>query len=80
LLPASADENAIERVSQAATEMIHQGTSLGGRAVIEWAPTTVKRRVSVWGPVREDLTLMQGLKGAFDPDRVLSPGRFLGRI
>lgn len=80
LLPASADENAVERVSQAATEMIHQGTSLGGRVVIEWAPTTVKRRASVWGPVREDLTLMQGLKGAFDPDRVLSPGRFLGRI
>lgn len=79
LLPGSV-EDPVERVAQAATEMIHHGTSLDGRVTIEWAPTAVKRTVNVWGPARNDLSLMQRLKAEFDPDRVLNPGRFVARI
>lgn len=80
LLPASGGDNASERVSQAATEMIHHGINLGGRVTIEWAPAALKRTVNVWGPTRDDLSLMQGLKREFDPDRVLNPGRFVGGL
>ncbi|MFQ5816851.1 MAG: FAD-binding oxidoreductase [Terriglobia bacterium] len=80
LLAESAEADAVERVSQASTEMIHYGTSLGGRVMIEWAPTAVKRQVNVWGPARDDLALMQALKREFDPDRILNPGRFVAQL
>ncbi|MBI4461988.1 MAG: FAD-binding oxidoreductase [Acidobacteria bacterium] len=80
LLAESADKENVERVRQAATEMMQQGTSLGGRVTLEWAPTAVKRLVNVWGATRDDSNLMQKLKAEFDPDRVLNPGRFLGGL
>jgi glycolate oxidase FAD binding subunit len=43
------------------------------------APADVKEQVDVWGPVR-GLDLMRRVKDQFDPDRVLSPGRFVGGI
>jgi len=48
--------------------------------VIEWCPTKLKSQVNVWGPARDDLMLMQRLKKAFDPQGILSPGRFVGGI
>ncbi|MDQ6715556.1 MAG: FAD-binding oxidoreductase, partial [Actinomycetota bacterium] len=46
--------------------------------VLEAAPQTVAA-LDVWGPVR-GLDLMRRVKAQFDPDRVLSPGRFVGGI
>jgi glycolate oxidase FAD binding subunit len=43
------------------------------------APAAVKKSVDVWGPVPA-LDLMQRVKDRFDPDRRLSPGRFVGGI
>lgn len=51
-----------------------------GSLIILDAPPEVKRRIDVWGPVGEPLTLMQALKAEFDPQRILNPGRFVGRI
>jgi glycolate oxidase FAD binding subunit len=48
--------------------------------VIEWCPTELKRRVNVWGEPREDFPLMQRLKKVFDPQGILSPGRFVGGL
>jgi glycolate oxidase FAD binding subunit len=55
-------------------------TEINGRAVIECCPAELKQQVNVWGPARDDLTLMQRLKKAFDPQGILSPGRFIGGI
>lgn len=43
------------------------------------APVAVKRAVDVWGPVG-GLDLMRRVKSEFDPERRLSPGRFVGGI
>jgi glycolate oxidase FAD binding subunit len=51
----------------------------GGAVVVLDAPAETKHELDVWGPVR-GLDLMRRVKEQFDPDRVLSPGRFVGGI
>jgi glycolate oxidase FAD binding subunit len=51
-----------------------------GALVIAEAPPALKRLVDVWGPPGDAIELMRRVKRQFDPDRVLSPGRFVGGI
>jgi len=51
-----------------------------GSLVVMDAPPEVKGNVDVWGSVGNALPLMQGLKGQFDPQKILNPGRFVGGI
>jgi glycolate oxidase FAD binding subunit len=53
--------------------------SFGGAVVVLEAPAEVKAALDVWGPVR-GLELMRRVKDQFDPERLLSPGRFVGGI
>jgi glycolate oxidase FAD binding subunit len=53
---------------------------LGGHRVIERAPVVLKRHCAVWGPPREDFTIMRAIKTSFDPDHRLNPGRFIGGL
>ena len=51
------------------------------QAMLEWCPPEVKRLAGdPWGPPRADLPLMRKVKDAFDPQHILSPGRFAGGI
>jgi glycolate oxidase FAD binding subunit len=52
----------------------------GGSVVVQKAPTSLKRRVEVWGPVGDKLTITRRVKEKFDPRGVLNPGRFIGGI
>jgi glycolate oxidase FAD binding subunit len=52
---------------------------LGGNAVVVRAPAATKAALDIWGPV-PGLDLMRRVKGEFDPDRRLAPGRFVGDI
>jgi glycolate oxidase FAD binding subunit len=52
----------------------------GGSVEIESAPAEVKEKINVWGVEPDGLDIMRRLKERFDPTRVLSPGRFVGRI
>ena len=53
---------------------------LGGSLVIEHCPVNLKSQVDVWGPGGDDLEAMRKMKSVWDPQEVLSPGRFLGGI
>jgi glycolate oxidase FAD binding subunit len=53
--------------------------SYAGSVVVLTAPGPVREGLDVWGPV-PGLDLMQRLKHELDPDRRLSPGRFVGDI
>jgi glycolate oxidase FAD binding subunit len=55
-------------------------TRRDGSLLIEAAPATAKREIDVFGPLRSDFPTMKRLKDEFDPTRVLSPGRFVGRL
>ena len=47
---------------------------------LESASPEVRRRFDAFGPEPDSLPLMRQVKRRFDPDGVLSPGRFAGRI
>ncbi len=51
----------------------------GGTVVVLEAPAAARAGVDVWGPVA-GLELMRAVKDRFDPQRLLSPGRFVGGI
>lgn len=51
-----------------------------GTLVIDAAPTAVKERIDVFGPWRPDFAMMKRLKEQFDPQNLLSPGRFVGKL
>ncbi len=51
----------------------------GGSAVVLRAPAEIRGHLDIWGPV-EGLELMRRVKTEFDPERRLSPGRFVGGI
>jgi glycolate oxidase FAD binding subunit len=53
---------------------------LGGSLVVEACPLALKERIDVWGEPAADFPLMQRIKEQFDPQGILSPGRFLGRL
>jgi glycolate oxidase FAD binding subunit len=55
-------------------------TSLRGTMVVEAAPAALKERLDVWGEPGTDFPLMRSLKEQFDPQGILNPGRFLGRL
>jgi FAD/FMN-containing dehydrogenase len=51
------------------------------QAMLEWCPTEMKRMgTDLWGPSRDDFALMQRVKTVFDPQNVLSAGRFASGI
>ena len=51
------------------------------QAMLEFCPSEIKRALGdVWGPARQDFPLMRRVKHVFDPQNVLSPGRFAGGI
>ena len=75
-LEANSDGHALA-VIDAAREV---ATQFDGSMVIDAAPAAVKRESDVFGPARSDFAIMKRLKDEFDPKRILSPGRFAGRL
>ncbi len=51
-----------------------------GTAVLLHAPDAVRSRLDHWGPVGDALGLMRRVKERFDPERRMSPGRFVGGL
>jgi glycolate oxidase FAD binding subunit len=82
LLPLALDPQTLERLARAARQLTEFSASreIGGHAVIEWCPTELKHKLNVWSATREDFPLMQKVKKVFDPQGILSPGRFVGGI
>ncbi len=51
-----------------------------GSAVVLAAPPHLRAGLDHWGPVGDALDLMRRVKDRFDPQRRLSPGRFVGGL
>jgi glycolate oxidase FAD binding subunit len=51
-----------------------------GTAVVLRAPEGVRDELDHWGPVGDALELMRRVKERFDPERRMSPGRFVGGL
>jgi len=80
LLPTTRDERARTQISQALDQIQATASGLGGNSTIPWCPCEWKGTLRVWGPDRGASVAMQKIKKVFDPQGILSPGRFVGGI
>jgi len=51
-----------------------------GNLIIETAPKALKEHLEAWGTTPSAFFLMKTIKQKFDPDSILSPGRFVGGL
>ncbi|MFZ3214593.1 MAG: FAD-binding oxidoreductase [Candidatus Acidiferrales bacterium] len=80
LLPEAYNGDSQARVTKAAGEIQQACAQLGGHATIPWCPADWKSALQIWGPPRPDFPQMEKLKQVFDPQSILSPGRFVGGL
>ncbi len=73
----SNDERAVEAAERSAS---HAAAASGGGYVIEDAPDWAKEGRDVFGDPGRLLPLFRALKHQYDPNGVLNPGRFAGRL
>ena len=52
----------------------------GGSTVVEHCPLSLKKQIDVWGGHSQGIDIMRSIKKKFDPQGILNPGRFVGRI
>jgi glycolate oxidase FAD binding subunit len=82
-LPRAAAEYSVATSAQIAKDVLQLNAipEAGVKAMLEWCPAEAKRLAGdPWGLPRADLALIRRVKDSFDPQRVLSPGRFAGGI
>jgi len=61
-------------------ELLQLSRKAGGNTVIQNAPTDLKPKLKIWGETGSDFVAMKRLKKQLDPNSVMSPGRFIGRL
>ena len=66
-------KTALNHVAQL-TELVRKS---GGSVSITHTPAAWKPEFQIWGEPRPDWSIMDGIKSALDPNRILNPGRFL---
>ena len=57
-----------------------RASTLGATAVVQRCPPDVKTGIDVWGDNHPGIEVMRRMKRRYDPNGVMNPGRFVGRI
>jgi glycolate dehydrogenase FAD-binding subunit len=82
-LPAEADPEQlaafVATLRRSLGHVAASGSPPRASVVVQHAPAPVRERLDLFGPV-PSLALMRSVKQQFDPERLLSPGRFAGGI
>lgn len=74
------DTGSIDNARQMLSRLRTDVAGLGGTVLVMSCPLTLKSQIDVWGELRGDFPLMQQIKRQMDPDGILNPGRFMGRL
>jgi glycolate oxidase FAD binding subunit len=77
-LPETSDAGVLDRLASVAGELVEAADAARGFCAVPWCPAELKSRVAIWGKERADIGLMRKVKRVFDPEGILSPGRFAG--
>ncbi|MCF8061572.1 MAG: FAD-binding oxidoreductase [Deltaproteobacteria bacterium] len=80
LLPPGADPEGPEKLLPVVERILEACVRTGGGLTVERAAPAWKARLPLWGPEPDALALMRRIKDQMDPDRLFSPGRFVGGI
>ncbi len=57
-----------------------QVSALGGTSIVQRCPPDVKAGIDVWGESHPGIEVMRRMKSQYDPNGIMNPGRFVGRI
>jgi FAD/FMN-containing dehydrogenase len=57
-------------------EMMDLGVTCGAAPMIERCPLEIKKTLDIWPPAWAEHEIAERLKHVFDPNSILSPGRF----
>lgn len=79
LFAALPDGTPPETVASVLASLRERTAGAGGATVLLDAPPEISTAVDAWGPV-PGIELMRRVKERFDPENLLSPGRFVGGI
>ena len=79
LLPPASPKSYPELVS-CSRELLDLCVASGAIPMIERCPLELKSMLNIWPPAGTELEIAKRLKSVFDPQGILSPGRFRGRI
>jgi glycolate oxidase FAD binding subunit len=79
LLPAGDAQVDPELVS-CSRELMELSITSGAAPMIERCPLQIKNALGIWPPAGSEYEIAQRLKHVFDPQGILSPGRFRGGI
>ncbi|MBW1690911.1 MAG: FAD-binding oxidoreductase [Deltaproteobacteria bacterium] len=69
-----------EALIQIAQLLRERAVEMGGSLTVEYAPPPFKERCDVWGEAGAAFSIMERLKGEFDPGSTINPGRFVGGL
>ena len=69
-----------DRIADSLRSIQSVAAQMGGDAIVETCPSSVKEHIDVWGQEPSGMAIMRRIKGQFDPDNILNPGRFIGRL
>ena len=72
----SKNESLVELIGRLTSEAVKNE----GNLIVEISPSSVKKKVDVWGQSRGDYIVMRWLKEQIDPVGILNAGRFVGGI
>ncbi len=79
-LPDALNPETILRLAQAVDETAEAILAMQGHWSLPWCPEDLRKRTRLRGDERPDLGLMGKVKQVFDPENILSPGRFAGGL
>jgi len=79
LLPPASPKSYPELVSRS-RELLDLCVASGAIPMIERCPLELKSMLNIWPPAGTELEIAKRLKSVFDPQGILSPGRFRGGI
>ena len=57
-----------------------RASALGGTAIVQRCPPRAKSGIDVWGDDHIGIDVMRRMKSRYDPNGIMNPGRFVGRI
>ena len=69
-----------EAVMDIIAKLRKQVSRLGGTTVVQRCPPDVKAGIDVWGEDHPGMEVMRRMKRRYDPNGIMNPGRFVGRI
>jgi glycolate dehydrogenase FAD-binding subunit len=79
-LLAPTDPKLYPQLTNCSRDLMDLCTPSGAAAMVERCPLELKKTLDIWPPAGTEHEIAKRLKGVFDPQGILSPGRFRGGI